>query len=75
VARDRDAVREHRRLAPEALLVRRMEGLVVSAVGDLGVELDWPRLVGELYGGEPPSTPLGRREATWLSGQPSREAA
>jgi predicted unusual protein kinase regulating ubiquinone biosynthesis (AarF/ABC1/UbiB family) len=75
VARDRTAVREHRRLAPEALLVRRMEGLVVSAAGDLGIELDWPRLVGELYGGEPPTTPLGRREADWLSGQPSREAA
>src|SRR3954462_15206413 len=55
-ARDREAVRERRGLAHEELLVRRMEALVVSAMGDLGAELDWPRLVGELYGGEPPST-------------------
>src|SRR3954452_19096693 len=36
VARDRDGVRARRALAPAALLVRRMEALVVSAVGDLG---------------------------------------
>jgi predicted unusual protein kinase regulating ubiquinone biosynthesis (AarF/ABC1/UbiB family) len=76
VAGDRDDARTRaRRLAPEALLVRRMEGLVVSVVGDLRIELDWPRLVGEVYGGDPPSTPLGEEEAVWLSGQSPRRAA
>src|SRR4051794_10786966 len=73
---DREDIRARaRQLAPEALLVRRMEGLVVSALGDLRIEPDWPRLIGELYGREPAATPLGAEEAAWLSGRPRRAAA
>src|SRR3954451_14835712 len=61
---DREDIRTRaRQLAPEARLVRRMEALVVSALGDLRIETDWPRLIGELYGGDPPATPLGAQEA------------
>jgi hypothetical protein len=52
-----------------------MEGLVVSVLGDLRIAPDWPRLIGEVYTGEPPSTPLGVQEAAWLSGRPGRAAA
>jgi len=50
-------------LPPEALLIRRMEGLLFSVLGELRAGADWGTLAREYIFGEPPSTALGREEA------------
>jgi predicted unusual protein kinase regulating ubiquinone biosynthesis (AarF/ABC1/UbiB family) len=46
-------------LPPQALLIRRMEGLVLSTLGELRAGADWNALAREYYAGGPPSTELG----------------
>ena len=46
-------------IPPQALLVRRMEGLVFSTLGELRAGADWYALAQEFYDDAPPSTPLG----------------
>ncbi len=53
-------------IPPQALLLRRMEGLLFSVLGDLRAGADWGRLALEYIADEPPSTELGRAEAQWL---------
>jgi len=46
-------------IPPQALLVRRMEGLVFSTLGELRAGADWHALGAEFFADAPPSTPLG----------------
>jgi predicted unusual protein kinase regulating ubiquinone biosynthesis (AarF/ABC1/UbiB family) len=54
-------------IPPQALLLRRMEGLLFSVLGELRAGADWATLALEYMADEPPSTPLGREEAAWLA--------
>jgi predicted unusual protein kinase regulating ubiquinone biosynthesis (AarF/ABC1/UbiB family) len=55
-------------IPPEALLLRRMEGLVFSVLGELGARANWGRIAAEYLEDEPPSTPLGEIDfAHWES--------
>ncbi|NLT07563.1 MAG: AarF/ABC1/UbiB kinase family protein [Solirubrobacterales bacterium] len=47
----------------DAMLARRMEGLVLGVLGHLGATANWHRILRELVFGDPPSTPLGELEA------------
>jgi predicted unusual protein kinase regulating ubiquinone biosynthesis (AarF/ABC1/UbiB family) len=51
------------RVPPQAMFARRMEGLVLGVLGQLGATANWHRIVRELMFGDPPSTPLGELEA------------
>ena len=53
-------------IPPEALLLRRMEGLLFSVLGELRAGGDWGELAREYFAQQPPSTPLGEAEAAWL---------
>jgi predicted unusual protein kinase regulating ubiquinone biosynthesis (AarF/ABC1/UbiB family) len=50
-------------LPPEALLIRRMEGLLFSVLGELRAGADWGAMAREYIFGEAASTDLGRLEA------------
>jgi hypothetical protein len=50
---------------PQALLLRRMEGLLFSVLGELRAGADWSALALEYLADAPPSTELGRAEAAW----------
>jgi predicted unusual protein kinase regulating ubiquinone biosynthesis (AarF/ABC1/UbiB family) len=54
-------------IPPQALLLRRMEGLLFSVLGELRAGADWGTLALEYLADEPPSTELGRVEARWLA--------
>ena len=54
-------------IPPQALLLRRMEGLLFSVLGELRAGADWGALALEYLADAPPSTELGRVEAAWLS--------
>jgi predicted unusual protein kinase regulating ubiquinone biosynthesis (AarF/ABC1/UbiB family) len=62
---------EHMRrqtLPPQALLLRRMEGLLFSVLGELRAGADWGLLAREYIAGAPPSTPIGQEDrAFWHS--------
>src|SRR5215217_712304 len=49
-------------MPPQALLVRRMEGLVFSTLGELRAGADWHGLGAEFFADAPPSTPLGEAD-------------
>jgi predicted unusual protein kinase regulating ubiquinone biosynthesis (AarF/ABC1/UbiB family) len=50
---------------PQALLMRRMEGLVFSTLGELRAGADWAALGSEYWGDAPPTTPLGEADAAF----------
>jgi predicted unusual protein kinase regulating ubiquinone biosynthesis (AarF/ABC1/UbiB family) len=50
-------------IPPQALLIRRMEGLVLSTLGELRAGADWSALGSEYWADAPPSTPLGVQDA------------
>ena len=53
-------------LPPQALLLRRMEGLLFSVLGELRAGADWGLLAREYVADAVPSTPLGREDrAFW----------
>jgi predicted unusual protein kinase regulating ubiquinone biosynthesis (AarF/ABC1/UbiB family) len=56
-------------IPPQALLLRRMEGLLFSVLGELRAGADWGTLALEYIAQEPPSTELGRVEAEWMAVQ------
>ncbi len=58
----------HMTLPPEALLVRRMEGLVFAVLGELRAGADWHAIGQEYWGEGEPSTELGKIDAEWRSG-------
>jgi predicted unusual protein kinase regulating ubiquinone biosynthesis (AarF/ABC1/UbiB family) len=53
-------------IPPQALLLRRMEGLLFSVLGELRAGADWGTLALEYIADEAPSTELGRAEGEWL---------
>ena len=53
-------------LPPEALLLRRMEGLLFQVASTLRAEARWGPLLGELIEGDEPVGRLGREHAAWL---------
>ena len=50
-------------LPPQALLIRRMEGLVFQTLGEVRASADWATIGGEYYAGAAPSTELGALDA------------
>ncbi len=56
---------------PQALLIRRMEGLLFAVLGELRAEADWNALMREQFFGldaaGAPRTALGEQEAAWLA--------
>ena len=60
-------------IPPQALLIRRMEGLVFSTLGELRAGADWAALGRSTIDGAPPSTPLGEQDAAfWGDARPLR---
>jgi len=55
-------------LPPQALLLRRMEGLILSTLGEARAAADWNAIAREYYAGGPPATPLGAAEWEFWSG-------
>jgi predicted unusual protein kinase regulating ubiquinone biosynthesis (AarF/ABC1/UbiB family) len=63
----------HETLPPEAILARRMEGLTLGVLGQLGCTANWHRIAREWVYGDPPATPLGEQEAGFFG--PGRAVA
>jgi predicted unusual protein kinase regulating ubiquinone biosynthesis (AarF/ABC1/UbiB family) len=63
-------------LPPQALLIRRMEGLVFQTLGEVRACADWAAIGAEYHAGDAPSTPLGELDAEfWGDRRPLRLAA
>jgi hypothetical protein len=63
-------------LPPQALLIRRMEGLVFQTLGEVRASADWAAIGAEYHSGAPASTPLGVLDAEfWGDLRPLRLAA
>jgi len=62
-------------LPPDAVLIRRMHGIVAVVLGQLRAGADWGAIAAEYLHGEPPSTPLGEAEAAFLTGRGRRTSA
>jgi len=56
-------------LPPEALLIRRMEGLVFTTLGELRAGAEWNALGREFFAEGEPSTSLGEQDAAFWSGR------
>ena len=54
-------------LPPQALLLRRMEGLLFSVLGELRAGADWGLLAREYIADDAPSTPMGAEDAAFWS--------
>ena len=54
-------------LPPEALLLRRMEGILFQIASTVRAEADWGALLHELVEGGEPATTLGEQHARWLA--------
>lgn len=52
-------------IPPQALLIRRMEGLVFATLGDVRAAADWHALGEEYWEDKPPTTPLGVEDAAF----------
>jgi predicted unusual protein kinase regulating ubiquinone biosynthesis (AarF/ABC1/UbiB family) len=52
-------------LPPQALLIRRMEGLVLSTLGELRAGADWHAIAREYFDAGEPSTELGELDAAF----------
>ena len=50
-------------LPPQALLIRRMEGLVFQTLGEVRASADSPAIGAEYYAGDDSSTALGELDA------------
>jgi hypothetical protein len=57
----------HMTLPPEALLLRRMEGLLFQIASTVRAENDWSALLQELIEGDEPVSELGVAHAAWLA--------
>ena len=63
-------------LPPQALLIRRMEGLVFQTLGEVRASADWAALGAEYHADAAPSTPLGSLDAEfWGDRRPLARAA
>jgi predicted unusual protein kinase regulating ubiquinone biosynthesis (AarF/ABC1/UbiB family) len=54
-------------LPPDAILIRRMHGIVAVVLGQLRASADWGAIAAEYLHGDAPATPLGRAEAQFLA--------
>ncbi|HEY4428962.1 MAG TPA: AarF/ABC1/UbiB kinase family protein [Solirubrobacteraceae bacterium] len=54
-------------LPPEAILIRRMHGVVASVLRQLRAGADWGAIASEYLHEAPPATPLGRAEADFFA--------
>jgi len=54
-------------LPPDAILIRRMHGIVAVVLGQLRAGADWGSIAAEYLHGAAPSTPLGQAEAEFLA--------
>jgi len=61
----------HQTIPPQALLIRRMEGLVFTVLGELRAGADWNALATEFFAGEPAGTPLGDQDRAFWDGRRS----
>ena len=67
---DRDSMRDQVNrfaLPPEAILIRRMHGIVAVVLGQLRAGADWGAIAAEYLHGAPPATELGEAEAGFLA--------
>ena len=67
---DRDELREQVNrftMPPEAILIRRMHGIVAVVLGQLRAGADWGAIAAEYLHGAPPATELGEAEAAFLA--------
>ena len=67
---DRDAFREQVNrftMPPEAILIRRMHGIVAVVLGQLRAGADWGAIAAEYLHSAPPATELGEAEAAFLA--------
>src|SRR3954467_4031219 len=56
-------------LPPQAILIRRMHGIVAVVLGQLRARADWGAIAAEYLYGEPPATSLGEAEAAFFAGR------
>ncbi|MDQ2761896.1 MAG: AarF/UbiB family protein [Actinomycetota bacterium] len=54
-------------LPPEAILIRRMHGIVAVVLEQLRAGADWGAIAAEYLHGAPPATPLGQAEADFFA--------
>ncbi len=54
-------------MPPEAILIRRMQGIVAVVLGQLRAGADWGAIAAEYLHGGPPATPLGHAEADFFA--------
>jgi predicted unusual protein kinase regulating ubiquinone biosynthesis (AarF/ABC1/UbiB family) len=54
-------------LPPDAILIRRMHGVVAIVLRALRAGANWGAIAAEYLHGEPPATPLGEAEAAFLA--------
>lgn len=54
-------------LPPDAVLIRRMHGVVAIVLQTLRAGADWGAIAAEYLHGEPPATPLGRQEQEFFA--------
>jgi predicted unusual protein kinase regulating ubiquinone biosynthesis (AarF/ABC1/UbiB family) len=54
-------------LPAEAILIRRMHGIIAVVLGQLRAGADWGAIAAEYLHGEAPATPLGQAEADFLT--------
>jgi hypothetical protein len=52
-------------MPPQALLVRRMEGLIFTTLGELRAGADWYALASEFFADAPASTELGEADSEY----------
>ena len=64
---------KHGTMPAQAILARRMEGLTLGVLGQLGATANWHRIAREWLFGDEPSTPLGEAEEDFH--KPPRRAA
>jgi predicted unusual protein kinase regulating ubiquinone biosynthesis (AarF/ABC1/UbiB family) len=60
---------------PQALLIRRMEALVMAVLGELRAKADWHALALEYFADGPPATPLGAQDHAFWGIAPRAVAA
>jgi hypothetical protein len=56
-------------LPPASLLIRRIEVVLLAALGRLRAAADWGAIAAEYWAADPPSTPLGREQARFHGDQ------
>jgi hypothetical protein len=59
-------------IPPDAILIRRMHGLVAVVLGQLRAGADWGAIAAEYLYGDAPATALGEAEAEYFAAHPGR---